>query len=60
MKNTFLLLFLSASVCCISLTGCGESGNTVIEAPPAGEEVDAAAGGMSDEDYAKEMEASMQ
>lgn len=59
MKN---LAFLFMAITCfsfVSLTGCGDGGPKVIEAPPAAEEEDPAMAGMSEEDYNKAMEESM-
>ncbi len=60
MKNLVYLFMVVACLTSVSLTGCGGSSeSTVIEAPPAEEEVDPATEGMSQEDYDAAMEESM-
>ncbi|TWU05713.1 hypothetical protein Pla52n_14280 [Stieleria varia] len=54
------LLLMTASCCFVlSFSGCGSSGNTVVEAPPEVVEDQPAMEGMTDEEYNKAMEADM-
>lgn len=57
------LATLAALLCCFSfatLTGCGSGDTKVIEAPAETEDVDPAMEGMTEEEYNKAMEESMQ
>lgn len=59
MKNWFYLFLAIAPLSFVTFAGCGERGATVIEAPPATEEEDPAMAGMTEEEYNKAMEESM-
>ncbi|MCA9140779.1 MAG: hypothetical protein KDB00_28600 [Planctomycetales bacterium] len=58
MKKFTHLLLVAACFSFVGITGCGDKEPTVVEAP-AVEEVDPATEGMSQEDYDKAMEESM-
>jgi hypothetical protein len=56
MRHYFLCV-AALSLFAISLSGCGTTETTVIEAPAATDELDTPYGdGMTEEEYAKEME----
>lgn len=59
MKNLVFSFMAVVCLASLSFTGCGGSEPAVIEAPPATEEVDPATEGMSQEEYDKAMEESM-
>lgn len=59
MKKIASLMFVAACFSIVSIAGCGSGESKVIEAPAAEEQVDPATEGMSQEDYDKAMEESM-
>ena len=60
MKKIAFLFMVAMSFSTFSLTGCGGSGESKVIEAPAVEEVDPATEGMTQEEYDKEMEKSMQ